>query len=1145
MPRVYSAPWDRSGVSFRKPKHRYEYAFHHHHHNNHLRRGGGGGGRWSESSSSFHRLFHGHGKQGGRHLYQDESPPWGCHTSRSADRFLDEDCFRPPGPQRNCRFDRFYRDNCDDSGHREWRGHSWQNKQQNTGPANTPGKPPIMNDNRSVGDSPVRPSRPNSDPSAQFHSKDQTDKIDDANGSGVSQIIGKENSLETRDWKPLKSSYSGSMTSRSAGFIRSSSSKLTRGASGDVKDDLDRKSVPSIRSPFGDALTCAPSPDPPEETAFQKKPRLSWGQGLSKFEKKKVGGPDEDVITIEKTTTVGNVKPTHPFISNPVDKSPNITGFSGCSFPATPLSFTSPPALEEKTYVRATDGDTNNFSASSVPLFENEADGMQFNLEKLELKSVTKLRSLLDELLLLDGRSSMGSGFKRSSASNMLLLWKKDISKSIEMTETEIEFLENELNLLKGDLRRGILCPSWSNSSHIDADCDGLNDFCRRLPDPFKAVSVEGMIVENKLPNHCAREGEDLFACDSKKKTFGTYCLGDEVKAIKDHSVASIAEHPGVCDMKEFKLCDTILASNKETASKASGLLSNLLPRVENGNIADGMNAFRLSYLPSEARIKKQLLRRRQLLKLKERVLSLKHRAFYHFWKEDLRLLSLSRRTKPHKKLDVNSKTMQTGNRKHRLSIRPHLASSAGSLSLVPSIEILNSIGKLLSDGKVKIDRNSLKMPAMILDEKDKVSSRFLSTNGLVEDPCAAEKERALFNPWTIKEKEIFFEKLAFFGKDFRKIGSFLDYKTVADCIQFYYKNHKSQSFVKTKKLDAIKQAKPLSLDTYMLTSEKEWGREWNFTSLDVLGAATVMAAQADQAMKTSKFKPRGPRHAADNDQDTVAADHLAGIHGSMSSCTTRFVDPTDGRHDWRPQKVDSSSARQPLKPKNVNDADIYCGGVDPVDWTHNEKLLFLRAFLSFGKDFVMISRSVRTKTRHQCKVFFSKARKRLDLENLHPESCPGKNDTNDTYHSESNVEDDDSIVCCDNSDSRTDDDLPHMSQDVSMPNSTSNGICGAWISDCKDTNVEPEVVCPGGNLTDFSDFGHGEVVNDNQRIAQPMLDLETKQCLSSRVQRNSFQAVPTLQPHGKRSVKSSIVQGDQDLHGVPDPDKSNAMAAI
>ncbi|KAE8712131.1 Duplicated homeodomain-like superfamily protein isoform 2 [Hibiscus syriacus] len=225
-------------------------------------------------------------------------------------------------------------------------------------------------------------------------------------------------------------------------------------------------------------------------------------------------------------------------------------------------------------------------------------------------------------------------------------------------------------------------------------------------------------------------------------------------------------------------------------------------------------------------------------------------------------------------------------------------------------------------------------MPALILDEKEKKVSRFISSNGLVEDPFTIEKERALINPWTSEEKEIFIDKLAAFGKDFRKIASFLDHKTTADCVELYYKNHNSECFEKTKnKNDLSKQGKS-AVNTYLLTSGKKRSRE-NAATLDVLGAASVIAAHAESsiqnrhkssgritlgggvyskssqvddsiAIRSSNFDIVG------SDEDTVAADVLAGICGSfsseaMNSCITSSAGPGESyHHDRKCHKVDS-----------------------------------------------------------------------------------------------------------------------------------------------------------------------------------------------------------------------------------------------
>ena len=42
---------------------------------------------------------------------------------------------------------------------------------------------------------------------------------------------------------------------------------------------------------------------------------------------------------------------------------------------------------------------------------------------------------------------------------------------------------------------------------------------------------------------------------------------------------------------------------------------------------------------------------------------------------------------------------------------------------------------------------------------------------------------------WTEKEKKVFHEKYIMYPKNFRKVKSFLDFKSVGDCISFYYLN--------------------------------------------------------------------------------------------------------------------------------------------------------------------------------------------------------------------------------------------------------------------------------------------------------------------------------------------------------------------
>lgn len=382
--------------------------------------------------------------------------------------------------------------------------------------------------------------------------------------------------------------------------------------------------------------------------------------------------------------------------------------------------------------------------------------------------------------------------------------------------------------------------------------------------------------------------------------------------------------------------------------------------------------------------------------------------------------------------------------------------------SIVPTKEVVSYASQQLSDSLKMHCRSNLKMPALILDEREKNASRFISCNGLVEDSCALEKERAMVNPWMPEEREIFMDKLAAFGKDFRRIASFLDHKTTADCVEFYYKNHKSECFKTKKRLESGNQGKSFSSNTYLVTSRKIWNREMNTASLDLLGDASLLAAQSEGKQlqqqvfsgmlsfggcsnsRMSKgdcgvLEQNGSFNLLRSDREAVAADVLAGICGSissevMSSCITGSIDDQELNYE----KADAL-AKCPFTPDVVENSENEtcsgesCGDVVPSDWTDEERSTLIQAVSSYGKDFAMISRCVKTRSMDECKVFFSKARRCLGLDMMHARAGPTyspANDDDDDNGVDSDIDDAsalriDSVVSSDKARPKMDEDLP------------------------------------------------------------------------------------------------------------------------
>ncbi|RDX71297.1 Nuclear receptor corepressor 1, partial [Mucuna pruriens] len=1120
-------PWDRKDF-FKERKHERSESL-------------GSVARWRDSS--HHRDFNrwgsaefrrppGHGKQGGWHLFSEESGHGYAISRSSSDKMLEEDV-RPSISRGDGKYGRSSRENRGAFGQRDWRGHSWE---PNNVSMNLPRRPQdVNNDQRSVDDALAYSSHPHSDFGNtwdQHHLKDQHDKMGGVNGLGTGPRCDRENSLG--DWKPLKWTRSGSLSSRGSGFSHSSSSRSMGGAdSHEGKAELQPKSAAANESHSGEAAACATSSVPSEDTTSRKKPRLNWGEGLAKYEKKKVEVPDASANKDGPVLSASNTEPCIFLSPSLVDKSPKVTGFSECASPATPSSVacSSSPGMDDKLFGKTAnvDNDVSNLTGSPTPVSENHLQGFSFNLEKFDIDSLNNLGSSIIELVQSDDPTSVDSGPMRSNAINKLLIWKADISKVLEKTESEIDLLENELKSLKSVSGKTCPCPVALGSQLVGSDeksCEehvGISDQFIR-PVPLKIVddpNMEKMPLSTNLHSiHENGKEEDIdspgtatskfveplplikaVSCDTME--CDNFCRdldavqSSAVKCLhpcttrKDASVSACVDGNTSTEPKDSMdmLYNTIISSNKESANRASEVFAKLLPKdcCKIGKMGASSDSC------SHTLIMERFAEKKRFARFKERVIALKFRALHHLWKEDLRLLSIRKcRPKSHKKNELSVRISCNGNQKNRSSIRSRFPFPAGNhLSLVPTSEMLNFTSKLLSESQVKVLRNTLKMPVLILDEKEKMISKFVSSNGLVEDPLAIEKERAMINPWTSEEREVFLEKFAAFGKDFRKIASFLDHKTTADCVEFYYKNHKSDCFEKLKKQDVGKLGKSFSAKTELVASGKKWNRELNAASLEILSAASLMAdgiagnkkMRAGSSLlggygkaKTSRGEDFMEKSSSfdilgDERETAAAADVLAGICGSlsseaMSSCITSSVDPVEGNRDRKFLKV-NPLCKPPMTPdvtQDVDDetcSDESCGEMDPIDWTDDEKAAFLQAVSSFGKDFAKIARCVGTRSQEQCKVFFSKGRKCLGLDLMRPipenvgspvndDANGGESDTDDACVVETG-----SVVGTDKSGTKTDEDLPLYGMD--RYHNESNPVEGRNLStelnESKETN--------------------------------------------------------------------------------------------
>ncbi|KAL5184635.1 Nuclear receptor corepressor 1 [Glycine soja] len=336
--------------------------------------------------------------------------------------------------------------------------------------------------------------------------------------------------------------------------------------------------------------------------------------------------------------------------------------------------------------------------------------------------------------------------------------------------------------------------------------------------------------------------------------------------------------------------------------------------------------------------------------------------------------------------------------------------------------KMINYTSQLLSKPQDEVNRKILEMPALILDQKDKI-------NELVEDPLAVEREGVMINHWTLEERNIFSKKLAAFEKDFQKITSFLDHKTTADCVELYYKDHKTNCLQKDKKMMGCKSRKSKT--------------------------------------STSTMKGLG-NHKANVDSQKKLIKTPAMVCGAAVNQRTR----SRRLHLWR--KYDESE-------RVAVDALIdMCDFLSPEATKHEEKAAFLQAVSSFGKDLRMILRHVGTKSKDWCKKFFIKGQKshRLDLMRHRLENIGSLLNEIDigmsTYTNDAHIVEGDSAADNDKLDTKTNDDQPssaaNSSRDKSKPmearNLSTNFKESVIGNDKSGTKTNDEQSSSGTNLS-------------------------------------------------------------------------------
>ncbi|CAN8268154.1 unnamed protein product [Cochlearia groenlandica] len=977
-----------------------------------------------------------HGKQGGRHQFDEESSH-GYSSSRSSARMFEDDYYRPSASRGDWRYPRNCRDDRVSLSQKDWKYNTWEMSNGSSRGFERPCG--VRNGRRSVDERPPHASDYHTamvNPWDTAYSNHQHDiKVYGARNFAKESSMGEIGKLPT--W-----TCSGSFASQNSGFSHSSSLKsLGAVDSSDRKNEVLPKVIAVAQSSSGDPPACATSTHLPDEMSSRKKQRLGWGEGLAKYEKKTVtNNSNEDGTTLLENGT----KEMDSLNKSIADRSPIAAIAPDCGSPTTPSSVacSSSPGFADKSSAKdaVADIDVSNTCRSPSPVSSIHLEKFPINIEEVDNISIQQFGCLLNELL---GSGDPGTGDScavQLKSMNRLLSWKSDILKAVEMAESEIDQLENIHKMLKLEDKRH--CRVARPSSY---PCEGDENVPKEqeasciLGPKATASSVAETPVRDlihqavlaKVPNDVCEDGpreatsqsfatvesnEDMVPTPSM--TAAASSEENNKSAIANQVIIELSSTDDTMTSDEDLLCVRLLSSNKKHASESSEVFNELLPR--DFSSLDDSRFSGICQSQFDSRVKEKIGDRIELLRGREKILLLRFKAFQLLWEKDLQQLdSKKNQAKTSKKtVPIYLNARNSRYLKHYQPIRVRFSSSASRRDgVATTTELVSYMEKLLPDTHLKPLRDILRMPAMILDEKERSMSRFISTNGLIEDSCDVEKERTMINPWTSEEKETFLNMLATHGKNFKKISSYLTLKTTADCIDYYYKNQKSDSFKKIKKQrDCDKEWK----HTYMMAPRNKWKREMGAASLDILGAVSIIAANAarkvapNRQISSKRITLRGCsssnslQHDGNNSEECsysfefprkrTAGGDLLGVGPSsaeqINSCLRKSVGSRERCIDHlkfepvvKNPQISHSSRKENSNEEDDSCSEESCGETGPIHWTDDERSAFIQGFSLFGKNFASISNVVGTRSQDQCKVFFSKVRKCLGLESIQPGS--------------------------------------------------------------------------------------------------------------------------------------------------------------
>ncbi|TFK14040.1 DNA fragmentation factor subunit alpha [Platysternon megacephalum] len=260
-------------------------------------------------------------------------------------------------------------------------------------------------------------------------------------------------------------------------------------------------------------------------------------------------------------------------------------------------------------------------------------------------------------------------------------------------------------------------------------------------------------------------------------------------------------------------------------------------------------------------------------------------------------------------------------------------------------------------------------IPPMLYDA-DQQRIKFINMNGLMDDPMKVYKDRQVMNMWSEQEKETFREKFMQHPKNFGVIASFLDRKTVADCVLYYYLTKKSENYKNLVRRNYRRRGKNQQQQQMPRSSQEEKDEKEKEKEKEAEKEEDKQEAENDKEELTKE--KNDDTSGEDNDEKEAVASKgrkTANSQGRRKGRITRSM-ANEANHE----EAAAPQQNTELASLEMNESSR---------WTEEEMETAKKGLLEHGRNWSAIARMVGSKTVSQCKNFYFNYKKRQNLDEI------------------------------------------------------------------------------------------------------------------------------------------------------------------